>query len=503
MKSNNKCLRRRVRAPGLQSMIFSVATLRASLALLVCRAVCAAAADVAYFSDNGYGNPISTLQHPAAEHFNGVTYVAYSGPHEDPYVAAYVHATGKWIGPIQAGVNTMGKSPDQVDPGELDNHGRPALIVDRQGYIHLVFGAHGGDSSYGQNKFGTPGKGRLTHVVSQKSGDITAWKTLENISPFGTYTQWVKLANGDLYLFYRHGSHRSDWVYQKSVDAGRTFTAEVSVLKHKVSSDKPAVHDSWYAWFDNGQGDTITASYVYHPCAFPGHNARRSNTYYMLMDCRDGSWANVQGERLTLPVTKESADKLTLIQATGTEKSNHGTCHVDADGRPHVFFRFPGGQVRYYRWDGKAWQKPTTVADESGQGQDGDFIIDSPLKVRMLLCQNHAGTGSVGWWNTADGGQMWTKGANLFSLKDASIQVTALVRNAHPDARMLVGSRNDQQEHLYHQMYLVGDHGALGRPADEAGHLGDRLETIKAMPQTKAKAEAKRKKKASKLDDEP
>ena len=53
-----------------------------------------AAPKVDYFSDNGYGNPVSTLQHPAAEHFNGVTYVAYSGPHEDPYVAAYVHATG-------------------------------------------------------------------------------------------------------------------------------------------------------------------------------------------------------------------------------------------------------------------------------------------------------------------------------------------------------------------------------------------------------------------------
>ncbi|NBX59087.1 MAG: hypothetical protein EBT62_01270, partial [Opitutaceae bacterium] len=90
-----------------------------------------AAPNVDYFSDNGYGNPVSTLQHPAAEHFKGVTYVAYSGPHEDPYVAAYVHATGQWLGPVQAGVNPMGKSPDQVDPGELDNHGRPALIVDR------------------------------------------------------------------------------------------------------------------------------------------------------------------------------------------------------------------------------------------------------------------------------------------------------------------------------------------------------------------------------------
>ncbi len=486
----------------MNSFTISARRLLASLGALTLCAMCDAA-NVDYFADNGYGNPVSTMQHPAAEHFNGVTYVAYSGPHEDPYIAAYVHATGQWIGPVQAGINTMGKSPDQVDAGELDNHGRPALVVDRQGYIHLVFGAHGGDPSFGENKFGTPGKGRLTHVVSQKPGDITAWKTLENISPFGTYTQWVKLANGDLYLFYRHGSHRSDWVYQKSTDDGRTFTPEVSVIKHKQSAGKPTVDDSWYAWFDNGNGDTITASYVYHPCANPGHSNLRINTYYMLMDCRDGSWTNVQREQLTLPVTKESADKLTLIQATGTEKSQHGTCHVDADGRPHVYFRFPHGGVRYFRWDGKAWLQPTTVADASGGGHDGDFIIDSPLKIRMLLDQNQEGTGAVGWWNTNDGGRTWARGANVFSLKDAGFEVTTLVRNAHPDARMLVAGKMSDQEHLYHHMYLIGDHGALGRPEAEASHLGDRLELIKAMAKGSPKKDAKRKKKAGLNDDEP
>jgi hypothetical protein len=470
-------------------------------AFTLCR-VCAAA-NVDYFTDNGYGNPVSTMHHPAAEHFNGVTYVAYSGPHEDPYVAAYVHATGQWIGPVQAGVNPMGKSPDQIDPGELDNHGRPALVVDRQGYIHLVFGGHGGDSSLGENKFGTPGKGRFIHVVSAKPGDISAWRILDNISTFGTYSQWVKTAKGDLYLFYRHGSHRSDWVYQKSTDDGRTFAPQVSVLKHKRSADKLTVHDTWYAWFENGQGDTITASYVYHPCAFPGHTSHRNNTYYMMMDCRDGSWTNVQGAKLTLPVTKESADRLTLIQATGKVKTNHGTCHVDAEGRPHIFFRFPKGEARYFRWDGKAWLPPTQVADAHGGGHDGDFIIDTPLQVRMLMDKSEAGVGSVGWWNTADGGRTWTRGADLIALKDSGFETTAFVRNAHPDARMLVAGKAANQEHLYHRMYLIGDRGPMTRPAVEASHLGDRLELIKALPKGTPKKDAKRKKKLGSADDEP
>lgn len=222
----------------------------------------------------------------------------------------------------------MGKSPDQIDPGELDNHGKPALVVDRQGYIHLVFGSHGGDPKYGRNPLGEffmGTKGKMTHVVSVKPGDISAWRVVDNIPVHGTYNQWVKVPNGDLYLFYRHGGHRSDWVYQKSIDDGRTFAAPVSVLKHKVSAASPTVNDSWYAWFDNGRGDTITASYIYHPCANPKHNAHRQNTYFMQLDTQSGQWSNVQGARLALPVTKESADQLTLIEDTGTVRTTHGT----------------------------------------------------------------------------------------------------------------------------------------------------------------------------------
>jgi hypothetical protein len=473
--------------------------------LLACFAP-ASAASVDYFADNGYGNPVSSLQHPAGEHYQGVTYVAYQGPHEDAYVAAYVHATGRWIGPVQAGVSPMGKSPDQIDPGELDNHGKPALVVDRQGYIHLAFGSHGGDPIHGPNPLGEffmGTKGKMTHVVSARPGDISAWRTVDNLPAFGTYNQWVKLANGDLYLFYRHGGHRSDWVYQKSTDDGRTFAAPVSVLKHKVSAAAPTVHDSWYAWFDQGQGDTITASYIYHPCANPRHNAHRRNTYFMQFDPRSGRWSNVQGARLTLPVTKESADQLTLIEDTGAVRTTHGTAHVDAAGRPHVVF--PAGQeVRYYRWDGTAWQKPVAVGAPGARMHDGDFIVDSPTRVRMLLGQT-VGTGhEIAWWHTTDGGLAWQKGAVLIAAKDRTFSMSAMIRNAHPDAVLLLSSRSAAEPHLYRRMHVVGDRGALERPAAAASHLGDRLEQIKLLPPpSQAKAEARRKKRLGLGDDEP
>ena len=432
---------------------------------------------VEYFTDNGYGNPIATLQHPCAEHYNGKTYIAYQGPHEDPYVCVYDHAAKTWAGPEKAGENTMGRTPDTIDPKGLDNHGRPAMIVDGEGYIHLIFGGHGGDWKLGKNALGTPGKGKQTHVVSSKPGDISSWETLENIDPFGTYSQFVKMNDGDIYLFYRHGSHRSDWVYQKSTDNCRTFAPPVSILKHKAQESDSNIHDAWYAWFDNGIGDTITATYVYHPCKMIGHTKERYNGYYMAMNCEDDSWKNAGEAQLTLPITKEYAGEHTLVCDTGTERSNHGTCHVDEEGNPHFFFRQGAGQARYYRWLGNAWQKPVVITTES-KSQDGDFLIESPKVLKMLL----TGGNEVAWWKTTDGGLTWAKEARLMSSTDSGYILSAFVRNAQPDCRIIVSENNGNQDHLYRKLFLLGDSGAVGRPRDGASNLGDRLQNLDRTP---------------------
>ncbi len=442
-----------------------------------------AAGTVDYFADNGFGNPLSTLQHPCAEHYNGVTYIAYQGPHEDPYVCAYHHGSGKWTGPVQAGANPMGKIPDPTDADAVDNHGRPALIVDTKGHIHLVFGGHGGHYKLGRNRLGTSGKGKQTHVMSKRPEDIYSWQVLDNISPFGTYSQFVKMDDGDLYLFYRHGSHRSDWVYQKSTDDGRTFTPPVSVLKHKARAEDRNIHDAWYAWFGRGKGDTITASYIYHPCRIRGHTAERYNGYFMRMDCTDESWENVSGEALVLPVTKEVADRRTRVCDTGKMRSKRGTCRVDAKGHPHLYFRQGKGRIRYYRWLGDRWQEPVTVAPRA-RGHDGDLLVESPHVIRMVLTRSLDGRGEVGWWKTTDGGLTWKMDRRLISAPAAHFDIGALVRNAHPDARVVAAESKRRQGHLYRRMYLLGDSGPVPRPKREASCLegGSRNQGPHAAP---------------------
>ena len=70
------------------------------------------------------------MQHPAAEYYNSSTFIAYQWPHEDPYICANNHSTGEWSGPFQADVNPMNATPDTTASDKVENHGRPAIIVD-------------------------------------------------------------------------------------------------------------------------------------------------------------------------------------------------------------------------------------------------------------------------------------------------------------------------------------------------------------------------------------
>jgi hypothetical protein len=448
--------------------------IRLAIAVLACSQVMAETdTQVEYFTDNAFSNTISTMQHPAGEHYKGVTYIAYQGPLEDPYVAAYDHTNGKWSGPFKAGVSEMGKTPG----AKIDNHGKPALVVDNEGYIHLFFGGHGGMPAHGTNEFGNTHKGRQIHVVSRKPQDISSWEVLDNVSPFGTYNQTVKMDNGDIYLFYRHGAHRSDWVYQKSTDNGRSFERQVPVLKHLVHDGDPVIHDSWYAWFAKGQGDVIIGQYNYHMCREPEHNSERRNGYYMAMDTKDHVWRNASGEELTAPVTKAHADEKTLVVDTGDQWSLRGATRLDPEGNPHVTFKVGAPrplkkgspkQVHYFRWTGEEWVGGVPDAAMPTDAES-DMLIWSPMQVSLLL----DGSDEVAWWHSADGGQSFTKGDVLVSRERTNFAISTIIRNAHPDARVIAAGNDKAANSQSRKLYLLGDQGPIKRAKAEADQVVD------------------------------
>ena len=427
---------------------------------------------VDYFTNTGLSNAVSETQHPAGEYVDGVTYVTYQGLLEDPYIASYHHETKTWFGPYRAGVSDMGKDPSR----KIDNHGKPALIIDNNGYIHIVFGGHGGTKELGENKLGNYHYGRQKHVVSKRPYDISEWEQLDNISPFGTYNQWVKMDNGDLYLFFRHGAHRSDWVYQKSIDNGRTFTEPVSILRHTRRDDLDAV-DAWYGWFGKAQDDQILLAYTYHLCwdntEQNKHTGERRNAYYMRMDAKTEQWYNVEGEILNVPVTYEVAEKYTRVFDSGDEWTNHGSVKLDEKGNPHVvYFKGPhlgrkhGGPKysSYFRWDGKQW-----LASNDGElpVSTGPIDVYSSLEASLVLAsKSKKGAGEVARWFTRDGGETFSKDKVLLSLPKTNFAITSFIRNAHPDAQVMVAAKVSDSPKR--KMYLLGENGPVRRLKSEA-----------------------------------
>lgn len=443
---------------------------------------------VDYFADNGLGNPLAIVQHPAGVHANGVTYVSYQGPDVAPYVAAYNHHTNTWSGPFKAGDSDLAELIEQRN--KIDSHGKPTLLIDDLGYIHIFYGGHGAGAKHGKNNFGGGGIGRNKHAVSKRPYDISEWEDLANISVFGTYNQAIKTDRGDIYLFYRHGAHRSDWVYQKSTDHGRTFESPVSILKTKRRTDIKA-DDSWYLWASKGQGDNILLSYDYHVCWLRGegppglgHVTQRHDLYYMTLDTSTDEIRNISNESLVLPITKELADAKTLVARTGEKWTFNGSGLMDASGYPHLSINIgknigqnTGGpkQTYYYRWLGNAWTNGVAVRESSVRENTvsrGDFFIDPHTKQPTFLLGYQEGTdGVVSIFSSKNDGRSFHRGKELLRRKNATWALTARIENAHPDAQILVAEKTPGTK--WRKIYLIGEHGPISRDIKTASQLGE------------------------------
>lgn len=428
-----------------------------------------------YFAENGFGEGVAVVQHPAGEYHEGRTYVAYQGPEEDPYVAAYDHDSGEWIGPFRAGVSDLGKGPEFAD--RHDSHGKPTLLIDDEGYIHIFYGGHGGErEGVGENLLGGAHAGDNKHAVSTRPLDISEWEDLDNISRFGTYNQALKMDNGDIYLFYRHGAHRSNWVYQHSTDNGRTFGEPVSFLKRLRREDIEAT-DSWYPWVARGERDEIIVSYDYHVCRdrYPGphgHQGERHNLYYMVFDTSDGTWRNVEGEELTLPVDREESNAMTLVFESEEMWTFNQSSALDDRGYPHIGIvmgpdvgvRHGGPKaMRHFRWNGSEW---VGGHDAGMPVSRGDIDPRSQDKVRFLLAYSDRvdgrSVGTIGWWESDNGGETFVQGDILLAIPGSGVTTSAFIHNAHPDARVIVAQTAEEGSRL-RNMYLVGDSGPISR----------------------------------------
>jgi hypothetical protein len=302
-----------------------------------------------HFTENLRGNP-----HRGWQYLDGDTlYITYQGHLTDPYVATYNIVTHSWKGPFKAAESTLSKGDRKID-----SHGRPIIEMDTQGYLHIVYGGHGGEREDGLNPLSidTPhAGGRMLHVVSKNPYDISEFEYVDDITPFASYTKSYKMGNGDIYLFTRAGTHKSPWVYYKMPAGSKRFEEPVIITWPTPQSGAPINVDTFYINPLKISDTEIAISFLWHECNFleihDKETYARVNAYYMRLDTTDGTFYNANGENIALPVTIDVAnEKMLAFDSTDKEETPFTTSPLMLDdGRPAVAYQARTKSYREWR----------------------------------------------------------------------------------------------------------------------------------------------------------
>jgi hypothetical protein len=158
------------------------------------------------------------------------TFIVYSsgnasGGHSEtsPYIIAYNHNTGNWSQEVKITTN-----PSQSN-GNGDAHYYPQVVVDDNGYIHVLFTFHNDHNTM--------------HAKSTSPGKISNWNVKYISNSRATYGRAFKSTNGDLYLFYRRTliDNPPDWhepqVYIKSTDNGNSWSSPQNIIDPEHDED--------------------------------------------------------------------------------------------------------------------------------------------------------------------------------------------------------------------------------------------------------------------------
>lgn len=402
-----------------------------------------------FFTANGT-ECYTAFNQPSAQCRNARTYIAYPDENFDPVLVCYDHASRIWSGPVRVGANPLSR--------QGDSHGNPALLIDQKGYLHVFYGCHAGGMKYAR---------------SAKPGDISSWQAMPDPTPHATYPQVMQMSDGTIHLFYRAGPHCADWEVRTSGDGGASWSPPTAIVRGVPPQD------AWYVSFVKGPNETIHAGFVYKDDTNAAKAAgpeftHRYDAFYMRKD-PDGTWHNVDGVKLALPLAKADAHSLCKVADSFSHQQVTGACAVgiDAAGAPYLLFRLAEsyGTTSYRhqlarRRAGK-WQivdvGPAIDCGYADFPRDDNFALRviSLTHLRAYLANITAGEPArtvVEQWDSHDGGGTWGLTKTIFRSTAYPAKYVLispkLVADAHPDGAVVFGETT---------RYLWGDAGFVIR----------------------------------------
>jgi hypothetical protein len=379
--------------------------------------------DVSYFNHAVADYGAVSLGYNNAQYFNGNTYVVYCGNSNDPYIIKYNHATKLWSNPVKVATNPM---PD-LDQG----HGEPSLLIDKLGYIHVVFGSHQYSGS-----INNAGK----YCRSTNTEDISSWDVMSDF-PDGTYQHFVEFSTGKIFMFYRSVTTPDCyWSYITSDDNGSSWSAATVIS-----------HDFAYCTYHKGHGDVIH-------CAMCGNNTTllsRYNVYYAKYD--GANWKDVADNNLTLPLTLAGNGNALIVRDGETDWIPVASCSADSNEDPIIYYSESRTENTSSTYDHKIAKYSEGTWNNVLLGVSSDAWHDYFVALNLISDTNyeafliHGGTvgigGNIEKWSSFDSGNTWSK---IKTIREGRFFAPIMVRNYHDDIKIIF-------QNIIAQTYIYGD----------------------------------------------
>lgn len=303
-----------------------------SLAVLL--ALDSVAAEPAPLSQQGSGRATGYAEANKIVTWEGKTHAAWLDSPEDGFrvrVATLDQGTGTWSEPV-----TVGEA--------YDNHGGPALTMDSQGYLHIVYYPHHHAFRYRR---------------SMRPNDASAWEEEVEFGERLTYPTLVCGADDTLYLTARRSHSDRPWEVELwTKKKGAKWERKGAILR---SRHKGYAHfQESLAWGPDHR--TLHLACRFHEKSDKEAYGRIQTVAYMVSRDLGETWESSQGKPIETPA---SVDEIEVLERGGVDFARSlrsGAMAVDGQGVPHLIYSVTEGEepgrtvIARPRADG-SWEK--------------------------------------------------------------------------------------------------------------------------------------------------
>jgi len=264
--------------------------------LISSRGCCAATA--------GTGNKIITYQ--------GKTHVGWLDSNEDGFfdvVRTLDRKTGQW-----SPAYTLGKANG--------DHGRPALTIDSQGYLHAVYGIHHNDVPY---------------CRSLRPNDASEWT---DRSTFGGGLSYPTLVCGPDDTLFLTGRDGWSGVRLFVKPPGQPWEDRGLIIKVNDDCISYAAFHEGLAWGPDHKTLHLSCSFFQSTSNVSQDWGSIQSVNYMRSRDFGRTWERADGTRIEVPATAETMDVLLAGESMDPKPGirNTGAIVVDSQGRPYVLY---------------------------------------------------------------------------------------------------------------------------------------------------------------------